>query len=159
MTRIFGTVGVTAVLFWVTTAAEAQPANDDCHNGDGRRDIWHSKADVFASAANYLKRSGWSDKMTWGRAVKLPKKFNRGLAGHGVRKKLASWQKLGVRRLNGTDLPSKSLLASLVLPQKGALLPAYLAYANFRVILRWNRSDYFALAVGHLADGIGGRNK
>ncbi len=128
------------------------------HNGDGRRDIWHSKADVFASAANYLKRSGWRNKGNWGREVNVPKSFNRGLAGHGVRKKLASWQKLGVRRPDGTDLPAASLSASVVLPQKGALRPAYLAYANFRVILRWNRSDYFALAVGHLADGIGGRN-
>ena len=127
------------------------------YDGDGKRDIWHSKADVFASAANYLKQSGWRNDLTWGRAVRLPDGFERALAGRDKTKTLAAWQHLGVRKTDGTDLPGRNLKASIILPQKGAMRPAFVAYHNYRVILRWNRSDYFALAVGRLSDGIGNR--
>ena len=125
------------------------------YDGDGRRDIWHTKADVFASAANYLKRSGWRDDMTWGRKVQLPPGFDLSLSGHKVRKRLKEWQVLGVRRGDGGDLPTRSLKASLIIPGSAEGGPAYLAYENFRTILKWNRSDYFALAIGTLADAIG----
>ncbi len=125
------------------------------YSGDGRRDIWTTKADVFASAANYLRSVGWRNDVTWGRAATLPAGFDRSLTGRDRKKSLSAWQKLGVRRADGSDLPTRNLKASIILPQRGQMKPAFIAYHNFNVILRWNRSDYFALAVGRLADGIG----
>ncbi|MCV5233145.1 lytic murein transglycosylase, partial [Escherichia coli] len=55
-------------------------------NGDGKKDIWQSEADVFASTANYLSESGWDDKFTWGRQVKVPKGIDRSLEGRGAEK-------------------------------------------------------------------------
>jgi membrane-bound lytic murein transglycosylase B len=124
------------------------------HDGDGRKDIWKNVADVFASAANYLARSGWKGDQTWGRPIRLPKGFDQTLAGHGTRKLISEWQKLGVRRADGTDLPTRDLKASVVLTE-GPGSAAYLAYNNFRTILKWNRSNFFAIAVGSLADRIG----
>ncbi|MEQ9638866.1 MAG: lytic murein transglycosylase [Alphaproteobacteria bacterium] len=125
-------------------------------NGDGRRDIWETQADVFASAANYLARVGWRDDITWGRKVTLPAGFDLSLASLDIEKRLSEWQALGVRRADGGDLPDRDLPASLVLPVKDSATPAYLVYQNYRNILKWNRSTYFALAVGHLSDAIGG---
>lgn len=123
------------------------------HNGDGRRDIWGTKADVFASIANYLSRSGWNEEQTWGRAVQLPDGFDRRLADGRTRKPLEAWRDLGVRRADGGELPRRDLRAALVLPTD-SMTPAYLAYDNFEVILKWNRSTYFAIAVGRLADAL-----
>ena len=125
-------------------------------DGDARRDIWTTKADVFASAANYLAKSGWRDDQTWGREVSLPAGFDRTLADLELVKRLSEWQRLGVRRADGGDLPRRDLAASLVLPG-GADGPAYIIYGNYRTILKWNRSNYFAVSVGHLADLIGDR--
>ena len=125
------------------------------YNGDGRRDIWTTRPDVFASAANYLTKSGWRADQTWGREVKLPPGFDFALADLKVRKPIGGWQALGVRQPDGGDLPTRQLSASIVLPEKGKMSPAYLVYSNYRTTLRWNRSTYFALAVGLLSDGIG----
>ena len=125
------------------------------YDGDGRRDIWTTRKDVFASAANYLAKSGWRSDETWGREVTLPAGFDRGLADLKVRKNIGDWQALGVRRVGGGDLPSRQLSASVVLPEKGKMSPAYMVYKNYRTTLLWNRSTYFALAVGLLSDGIG----
>jgi len=124
------------------------------YDGDGRKDIWNTAADVFASAANYLARSGWKDDQTWGRPIRLPEGFDVKLAGLGSRKLIGEWQKLGVRRADGADLPARDLLASIVFTE-GPGSSAYLAYDNFRTILKWNRSNFFAIAVGSLADRIG----
>ncbi len=124
------------------------------HDGDGRKDIWTTKADVFASAANYLSRSGWKGDQTWGRAVTLPAGFDTALAGTKIRKTVGEWQKLGVRRSDGSDLPKRDLPASVVLVD-GPGSPAYLVYDNFGAIMKWNRSTYFAVAVGTLAEKIG----
>ena len=125
------------------------------YDGDGRRDIWTTRPDVFASAANYLAKSGWRADQTWGREVKLPPDFDFALADLKVRKPIGGWQALGVRQPDGGDLPTRQLSASIVLPEKGKMSPAYLVYSNYRTTLRWNRSTYFALAVGLLSDGIG----
>ena len=127
------------------------------HDGDGRKDIWTTRADVFASAANYLAKSGWKGDQTWGRAVRLPKGFNAADASLKVSKRLDQWQRLGVRRADGRDLPTRDLSASVVLAEKKTTGPAYVVYNNYRTILKWNRSTYFALAIGSLADRIGGR--
>jgi membrane-bound lytic murein transglycosylase B len=118
---------------------------------DQRRDIWHSQADVFASIAHFLSQKGWALDQTWGREVKLPAKFDQQLIGLEVEKSLEDWQRLGVRRADGGDLPSRDLNASLVRPDQGR---TFLVYGNFRVLREWNRSTYFGLAVGQLADRL-----
>lgn len=123
------------------------------HNGDGKRDIWNTKPDVFASAANYLAQSGWRGDQTWGREVKLPAGFDKDLISLKVKHPMQHWQDLGVRRADGTDLPSRQLIGSLVQP-KGGNGQTFLVYNNYRTILKWNRSTYFAMSVGHLADKI-----
>jgi membrane-bound lytic murein transglycosylase B len=126
------------------------------YDGDGRKDIWSTKADVFGSAANYLSRSGWKGGQTWGRAVTLPKGFNSELANLKVRKTINEWQAIGVRRSDGSGLPVRDLNASIVYTE-GVGSAAYIVYNNYRTILKWNRSTYFAVAVGTLADRIGER--
>ncbi len=123
------------------------------HTGDGRRDIWNNLGDVFASSANYLVRHGWQRGQTWGRPVSLPEDFDDSLIGLDTKKPLEEWQALGVRRPNGQDLPTASLEGSLVQPG-GPGGPTHLVYDNYRTIMRWNRSHYFATAVGLLADQI-----
>ncbi len=125
------------------------------YDGDGRRDIWTNTKDVFASTANYLHRVGWRDDQTWGRAVRIPDGFDPALLGLKVKKGLAEWQALGVRRSDGTDLPSRNLTASLVRPGKDKG-PVFVVYGNYRAILKWNRAHFFATAVGQLADRIAG---
>ncbi|MFB9354868.1 lytic murein transglycosylase [Sneathiella chinensis] len=125
------------------------------HDGDGRRDIWTTKPDVFASAANYLSRSGWKGDQTWGREVSLPAGFDTSLVSLDVEKPMAEWQEIGVRRADGRDLPTRQLMGSLVQP-KGGNGQTFLIYNNYRTILKWNRSTYFAMSVGHLADRIAG---
>jgi membrane-bound lytic murein transglycosylase B len=138
------------------------------HDGDGRRDIWGTTADVFASSANYLKQSGWRDDQTWGREVRLPDGFAarlpelmpktpprgcRDLRKLSVEKPLVEWSKLGVRAADGGPLPKRALKASLALPE-GPEGPALLVYGNFRATMRWNCSVLFATAVGMLADRL-----
>ena len=125
------------------------------HDGDGRRDIWTNRADVFASTANYLREVGWRDDQTWGRPVRLPSGFDPELLGLKTRKGLAAWQDLGVRRADGTDLPGRNLAASILRPSEDG--PPFAVYDNYRAILKWNRSHLFAVAVGSLADRIAGK--
>ena len=125
-------------------------------DSDGRQDIWYTLLDVFASAANFLSESGWQGDKTWGREVKIPSDFNLELTGKKVKKTLAAWQNLGVRKITGQELPKVDIEASLILPA-GHAGPAFLVYNNFHTILRWNRSDFYAIAVGYLADRIIGR--
>ncbi len=123
-------------------------------DGDGRIDLWNSKGDVFASAANYLSNVGWNDDQTWGREVKLPKDFDKSLLGLETKQSLAEWDKLGVRRLSEANLPDRDLQASLIQPDEGPFARAFLVYDNYRAILDWNRSHKFAIAVGTLADNL-----
>lgn len=123
------------------------------HDQDGRRDIWTTKADVFASAANYLSKSGWKHDQTWGRPVTIPAGLSADLISLKVRKSMDQWQNLGVRKLGGGDLPSRQLTGSLVQP-KGGNGQTFLIYNNYRTILKWNRSTYFAMSVGFLADRL-----
>ncbi len=124
------------------------------YDGDGRIDIWNSIPDVLASAANYLARNGWKDDHTWGRPVSLPADFDPQLAGLDQRKSLRSWNALGVRRVNGRALPIRpDLRPSLILPD-GPNAQAFLVYQNFRVLMIWNRSQAFAVAVGTLAERV-----
>ncbi len=123
-------------------------------DGDNKIDLWGNKGDVFASAANYLSNVGWDNEQTWGREVKLPDGFDKSLLGLDIKKSLAEWDKLGVRRLSGKNLPERDLQASLVQPDEGKFVRSYLVYDNYRAIMDWNKSHKFAIAVGTLADSI-----
>ncbi|WP_406666899.1 lytic transglycosylase domain-containing protein [Gallaecimonas sp. GXIMD1310] len=120
-------------------------------DGDGRKDIWHDPADVFASIANYLAKAGWNANETWGRQVKVPAHFDWRQAKkiHA----LADWAKMGVTRYDGRPLPQADMQAQLKAVD-GAKGRIYLVYNNYQVLKRWNRSDYFATSVGLLADRI-----
>lgn len=128
------------------------------YDGDGKRDIWTNKKDAFASAANYLSRSGWKGDQTWGRQVKLPAGFDKSLIGLETKKSLEDWSRLGVTRSDGGALPMTraELQGSLVTADnKNGAGPTFLIYDNYRVTLKWNRSTFFAVAVGTLAERIG----
>ena len=124
-------------------------------NDDGKIDLWGAKEDVFASAANYLSTVGWNADERWGREITLPKDFDKELEGRDIRKPISEWQKVGVRMPNGGDLPKADMDASIVIVNDGEG-PAYMVYNNFHTIMHWNRSTYFAIAVGTLADAIAG---
>jgi len=129
------------------------------YDGDGKRDIWSSPADVFASTANYLRAAGWERNRSWGRVVVLPRGFDARLTGRDAKRPLAEWQRLGVRRVGGGSLPElPDVSAALILPD-GPGGPAYLVYKNFDVLMTWNRSTYFATAVGILSDRIGWQSR
>lgn len=123
-------------------------------NGDGRRDIWTSLPDVFASTANYLKRNNWRSNERWGREVTVPGNLPASLTGLEQQRTVTEWKGMGVRMKDGSPLPDeRAMKASIVLPD-GAGGPAFLVYDNYRVIRTWNKSSYFASSVGLLADAI-----
>lgn len=120
-------------------------------DGDGRIDIWNSVPDVMTSAANYLSKNGWRGDERWGREVILPAGFDFAQTGTSVRKTVTEWSRLGIRRVDGAPLGNADMLGSIVLPS-GAQGPAFLTYQNFRTTMVWNRSTFYAISVGHLAD-------
>ena len=123
-------------------------------NGDGRKDIWGTEADVFASAANYLARSGWESGERWGRRVKLPNGFFASLIDRDIKKPISEWARLGVTRPNGETLPNvEGMKASIVAPD-GPGGEVFIVYQNYDVFMSWNRSTYFATSVGLLADAL-----
>jgi membrane-bound lytic murein transglycosylase B len=119
--------------------------------GHGRRDIWNSKPDVLGSIANYLARSGWRSGESWGQSVTLPSNFNTSSAGRDDRRPVGEWARQGVRSLDGRPLARADVQAAVILPG-GAGGDAFLVYANFTAIRRYNPSDYYALVVGLLGD-------
>ncbi len=121
------------------------------YDGDGHKDIWTSKPDVFASIANYMKINGWQTGEPWGIYVKLPAHFDKKLEGKTITKSVREWNELGVRTEQGEPLPHQELQASIVEPLGG---PVFLAYPNYKMILRYNNSIYYAGAIGYLADKI-----
>ena len=123
-------------------------------DGDGRRDIWGSMADVMASTANFLAHSGWQADQPWGVEVQLPPGFDVGRADAALRQPTAQWLAEGLRSMDGASLPELTD-ATLVLPA-GAGGPAFLVGPNFRAILRYNNSTSYALSVGLLAQRLAG---
>lgn len=121
-------------------------------DGDGRRDIWGSMADVMASTANFLARSGWQADQHWGVEVQLPPEFDLSRADAKVRQPATQWAQEGVRSMDGTPLPTLDQ-AEVLLPA-GARGPAFLVGPNFRAILRYNNSTSYALAVSLLAQRL-----
>lgn len=121
------------------------------YDGDGHKNIWDSKPDVFASIANYMKKNGWRANEPWAVLVKLPPNFDMKLEGKSIIKPVSEWKAMGVRAENGQPLPFEHLEASIVKPLGG---PVFLIYPNYRMILRYNNSIYYAGAIGYLADKI-----
>jgi membrane-bound lytic murein transglycosylase B len=126
------------------------------YDGDGKRNIWDADhpADGLASAAAYLAHWGWTLGMPWGLEVRLPEGFDYEQTTERVKKPVAEWQAMGVRAADGSDLPDHGP-ASVLLPagHKGA---AFLIFANFQVIERYNTADAYVIGVGHLADRLRG---
>ena len=127
-------------------------------NRDGKKDIWNTLPDVFASSSNYLNKSGWDHNQTWGREVKVSQKIDENLITVSARKivvskKITEWSKLGVTNLDGSKLPDVNIDAYLVYPE-GEEGRKYIVYENFKTIMKWNRSLFFGIAVGTLSDMI-----
>ncbi len=125
------------------------------YDGDGRKDIWQTPADVFASIANFLSSEGWNDDFTWGRQVKFVDGYKGENVGLGKADfvPLATWQQRGVRKFDLSNLPDADINASLIMPD-GIDGRLYLVYNNFHTLMKWNRSSYFGISVSYLADRI-----
>lgn len=119
-------------------------------NGDGRRDIWGTSADVLASAANYMAKAGWRFREPWGMAVLLPDGFDAPFGNREIAD-VGTWLRLGVTAVAGREFPPDATAAALVRPA-GDNGMTYMVFRNYQAILRWNRSDYFAMSVVTLAD-------
>ncbi|WP_288132360.1 lytic murein transglycosylase [Microbulbifer sp.] len=132
---------------FIPTSYQAYAVDMD---GDGKRDIWNSIPDALGTAASLLRENGWRTGETWGYEVEIPE--NKLPAG---KLKISEWEKLGVKRVRGREFPRKDDVAELKVPA-GRGGPAFLVLKNFYVIKRYNNSDRYALAVGILADQIGG---
>lgn len=126
-------------------------------DGDGKRDLWNSLPDAMMSAGKFLESMGWNPDYRWGREVILPEQFDYALAD-GRRLPLSKWRELGITDAFGNALADEPIDAALVVPA-GHEGPAFLAYHNFKVIMGWNRSEFYAIAVGHLADRVAGAGR
>jgi lytic murein transglycosylase len=124
-------------------------------DGDGHRDVVDSVPDVIASTANNLKTDGWVSGQPWGYEVVLPQNFDYLQADRSKQFTLAQWAGLGIRRANGGAFPHPDDRAYLLVPA-GARGPAFLMLQNFRVIMRYNPAEAYALAIGYLADRLHG---
>ena len=124
-------------------------------DGDGRRDIAASVPDLLASTANYLKKEGWAPGQGWGYEVAVPKGFDYLLADRARQQTIRQWEQLGVTRPGGKPFPRSDERAYLLVPA-GARGPGFLMLHNFRVIMRYNPAEAYALAIGHLADRVRG---
>ena len=124
-------------------------------DGDGRRDVVDSVPDMIASTANNLKTDGWASGEGWGYEVVLPQNFDFLLADRSRQMTLRQWQALGIARAGGQAFPRPSDRAYLLVPA-GARGPAFLMLQNFRVIMKYNPAEAYALAIGHLSDRLRG---
>ncbi|MEO1641899.1 MAG: lytic murein transglycosylase [Pseudomonadota bacterium] len=126
-------------------------------DGDGRKDLWGSEADALASAANYLKVSGYQNNMPWGIEVLAPTDFDWSMAD-GQDRRISTWASNGLSPIATSAFTvSDGTFAELWLPS-GATGPKYLLFKNFDVFKTYNRSDSYALSVGLLTDGVGGQS-
>ena len=123
-------------------------------DGDGRRDIWGSMADVAASTANYIASSGWNSSEPWAVEVKLPASFDYARTELSHRQNSTAWAAEGVQNITGQSLPAMAG-ASIIAPA-GARGPAFMVGSNFRAILRYNNSTNYALGVGLLSQQLAG---
>lgn len=122
-------------------------------NKNGRVDLWNEMPDVFASMANLLRHEGWQRGTGWGQRINLSQGFDKTLIGRDkVAKDYRFWEQRGVRFQ--TSIPAQVASNIRIYQPDGVNGPAYAIYPNFDVLMRWNRSGYFAVAVGRLSDKI-----
>jgi lytic murein transglycosylase len=124
-------------------------------NGDGRRNLWDTRADVFVSTANYLKEKGWQPGAPCFDEVRLPDGFDYGVADISIEKTVREWADLGIRLIDGRPLSrrrgqDKDAPAAIILPA-GYKGPAFISYPNFKAVLAYNNAVSYALAICHLA--------
>ena len=124
-------------------------------DGDGRRDVVDNPADLIASTANNLKKDGWQTGQSWGYEVVVPKGFNYMLADRAKTMTISEWEHLGITRPTGKPFPRPAEKAYLLAPA-GAEGPGFLMLQNFRVIMKYNPAEAYALAIGHFADRLRG---
>ncbi|MCP3461289.1 lytic murein transglycosylase [Bradyrhizobium sp. CCGUVB23] len=124
-------------------------------DGDGRRDVVDNPADLIASTANNLKKDGWQSGASWGYEVVVPQGFNYMLADRAKAMTIAQWEKLGIKRATSQPFPQAADKAYLLTPA-GAQGPGFLMLQNFRVIMKYNPAEAYALAIGHFADRLRG---
>lgn len=124
-------------------------------NGDGRADIWTSADDTIASIASYLDRHGWVSGRDWGFEVTVPDTVSCHLEGPDQGRPVRDWAALGVNRISGRPFPEHELNGEgyLMMPA-GRNGPAFLVTPNFYVLKEYNKSDLYALFVGHVGDRI-----
>jgi lytic murein transglycosylase len=125
------------------------------YDGDGRRNLLRSVPDVLASTANYLVSLGWRRGEPWLQEVRVPGKLPWEEADLEIQHPRAQWGKWGVTLADGRPLPADSLPASLLLPM-GRTGPAFLAYANFQVYLKWNQSLVYSTTAAYYATRLAG---
>ena len=124
-------------------------------DGDGHRDVVDSMPDLIASTANNLKKDGWVAGQTWGYEVVVPANFDFLLVGRNRAMAIRDWERHGIVRAGGKAFPRADDRAFLLLPA-GSQGPGFLMLQNFRVIMRYNPAEAYALAIGHLADRLRG---
>jgi lytic murein transglycosylase len=124
-------------------------------DGDGRRDVVDTVPDLIASTANNLKKDGWMTGQTWGFEVVVPQGFDYLHADRGRTLTMREWERAGIRRPGGKPFPRGDDKAYLMVPA-GAQGPAFLMLQNFRVIMKYNPAEAYALAIGHFADRLRG---
>lgn len=126
-------------------------------DGDGIVDIWQSEKDALTTAANYLQKIGWRSTDSWGQEVSLPDEFHYEKISYDTTFPSLFFHQLGIKPISPLKFEDKSIDAELYLPA-GHRGPAFLLYANFNVIMKWNLSKSYALSVGILADTLIGKN-
>ncbi|MFV0431306.1 MAG: lytic murein transglycosylase [Alphaproteobacteria bacterium] len=123
-------------------------------DGDSKIDIFGSRKDAFETAGNYLKNEGWKKGEPWGQEVVLPKGFDYDLRGRNKPKSIAAWKQLGVKPVQNREFRLNDERHGAIIAPQGASGPAFIVYDNFNVIMIWNRSVSYALAIGLLADDV-----
>lgn len=123
-------------------------------DGDGKRDIWDSRADALASIAHYFQRNGWRHGEAWGLEVRPPAGFSASSADTETRRPLRDFARMGFRKPDGSPLPSSDLESQIVLPARGNGGQIFLGHHNLRVIRRYNTPVNYGLSVGLLSDRV-----
>ena len=126
------------------------------YNRDGKKDIWRTHADIFASIANYLVQHGWKTGQPWAIPVMLPANFDETLINSKNAEAISKWKSMGVHTIQGRPWPEdENLTAELIRPLGG---PDMLIFNNFNVLMKWNHSNYYAGTVGWMAEQVCGRS-
>jgi len=118
----------------------------------GKADIWNNVDDALASIANFLEKNGWHKDEPWAISIALPLEFDIQLLGTNIVKPVKEWLELGVKITDDASLPPDTLPASIISFNEDG--PTFMVFDNFKTLLKWNRSNYYAGTLGYLAEEI-----